>query len=220
MSKIISVPLAALASVAPFMANKDIRYYLCGVQVEVKDGYTLCVATDGHTLAFAKHSIGDNDDQSGETLLLRREDVLFILKNIATTDSLEVEILEGYAIAIRFGGTEIKTMRIDGKYPDWRQASAYGLNGSGIVCVNPEFVARIAKSHKAARKFGAMRGYALGVNLETRGGATPIHASCVDEAESLSIGYVLMPLRDGTPLVNGVLGSILDELKPVSQSED
>ncbi|MGP1664347.1 MAG: hypothetical protein ACTS5I_00225 [Rhodanobacter sp.] len=43
----LTIPTAILAAVAPFMAKKDVRYYLNGAMVETAAGGLRAVATDG-----------------------------------------------------------------------------------------------------------------------------------------------------------------------------
>lgn len=72
----LTIPTAILAGVAPFMAKKDVRYYLNGARIESERGYIRAIATDGHALAVC-------DAPGTETVaacLLPREAVEWALK--------------------------------------------------------------------------------------------------------------------------------------------
>lgn len=188
----ISIPIAALAAVAPFMATRDVRYYLNGVKVEVREDFVFCVGTDGHTLAMAKHECTDNDESAD--LILKREDVVTILKNIAAEEALRVTLNDHANIEIQFGGHQIKSARIDGNFPDWRSVAAIsgGERGQNL-CLSSRFLRRVDDSIKSAKKHGAFTKYA-GVHIETNGTHKPM--TLLARGEGIEVGYVLMPLRD------------------------
>ena len=109
----------ALGLVQFAMAVQDIRYYLNGVLFSV-DGNTLrVVATDGHRLSFASQSL-DGDHGSVEAILPRKT-VLELIKLLADTDD-PVELAIGSNQArFRFGGIEIVSKIVEGKFPDYQK---------------------------------------------------------------------------------------------------
>ena len=107
----------ALGLVQFAMAVQDIRYYLNGVLFSV-DGNTLrVVATDGHRLSFASQAL-DGDHGSVEAILPRKT-VLELIKLLGDTDD-PVELAIGSNQArFRFGGIEIVSKIVEGKFPDY-----------------------------------------------------------------------------------------------------
>src|SRR5690349_5206105 len=109
----------ALGLVQFAMAVQDIRYYLNGVLFSV-DGNTLrVVATDGHRLSFASQSL-DGDHGSVEAILPRKT-VLELIKLLGDNDD-PVELAIGSNQArFRFGGIEIVSKIVEGKFPDYQK---------------------------------------------------------------------------------------------------
>ena len=73
--KILHLRVAAMV-----MAQKDIRYYLNGVQFEVHKGAVLTIATDGHRLIVCRHESSDIDIKGGPLhFFLERDQVQQII---------------------------------------------------------------------------------------------------------------------------------------------
>jgi len=109
----------ALGLVQFAMAVQDIRYYLNGVLFSV-DGSTLrVVATDGHRLSFASQSL--QGDHGTVEAILPRKTVLELIKLLGDTDD-PVELAIGSNQArFRFGGIEIVSKIVEGKFPDYQK---------------------------------------------------------------------------------------------------
>lgn len=184
----VKVPLAALAAVSPFMADNDIRYSLNGIQVTVGREEVTCVGTDGHTLGVARFKF-PNDETA--QFIVKREDVVTILRNIELEDGLHFELGEGYNLGISFGHTAIKTAHIDGKYPDWPKSIKGKEEGRQRAMAQAPYLERISKSWKLCKKYGHFRG--VGAIIDTNGPSYPLHARMSDD--ELTVGIVIMPMR-------------------------
>ena len=101
------------------MAQQDIRYYLNGLLLVASESDLKAVATDGHRLAFASialdHSVAPID------AILPRKTVLELSRLLSDSDD-PVEInLSGNQVMFRFGGIELISRLIDGKFPDFER---------------------------------------------------------------------------------------------------
>ncbi len=108
-----------LALVQYAMAQQDIRYYLNGLLLIVAGDEMRVVATDGHRLAFASESLGE---QSGRIeVILPRKTVLELSRQLADNDeALEIMLMPTQA-RFRFGDIELVSKLIDGKFPDYER---------------------------------------------------------------------------------------------------
>ena len=110
---------AALRLVQFAMAVQDIRYYLNGVLFSV-DGDTLrVVATDGHRLSFASHQL--EGDHGQVEAILPRKTVLELIKLLGDTDEAVSLAIGTNQARFRFGGIEIVSKIVEGKFPDYQK---------------------------------------------------------------------------------------------------
>jgi len=102
------------------MAQQDVRYYLNGMLLEIKDGVVRSVATDGHRLATCE-SESDVDKSTELQVIIPRKAVLELGKLLA--DSAGEVLVEISANHIRFsmGSTIFTSKLIDGKFPDYQR---------------------------------------------------------------------------------------------------
>jgi DNA polymerase III subunit beta len=99
------------------MAQQDIRYYLNGLLMVVEDRKLKLVATDGHRLAYAAMEL--ETDLPHQEVIVPRKTVLELVKLLADNDE-EVRIeLSSTQAAFSFGGVELVSKLIDGKFPDY-----------------------------------------------------------------------------------------------------
>ena len=110
---------AALRLVQFAMAVQDIRYYLNGVLFSV-DGDTLrVVATDGHRLSFASQQL--EGDHGQVEAILPRKTVLELIKLLGDTDEAVSLAIGTNQARFRFGGIEIVSKIVEGKFPDYQK---------------------------------------------------------------------------------------------------
>jgi DNA polymerase-3 subunit beta len=99
------------------MAQQDIRYYLNGLLVLVEDRQLRLVATDGHRLAYAAMGLAGGLPRL--EVILPRKTVLELSKLLADSDD-EVKLeLSPTQAAFSFGGIELVSKLVDGKFPDY-----------------------------------------------------------------------------------------------------
>ncbi len=99
------------------MAHQDVRYYLNGMLLEVKEGKIRTVATDGHRLALSE---ADFDEALELDIILPRKAVLELGRILTDSEeAVQIDISSNHA-RITVGNTSFTTKLIDGKYPDYR----------------------------------------------------------------------------------------------------
>lgn len=99
------------------MAQQDIRYYLNGLLMVVEDAQLKLVATDGHRLAYAAMAL--ESALPRQEVIVPRKTVIELGKLLADSEeSVEVELSTAQA-AFRFGGVELVSKLVDGKFPDY-----------------------------------------------------------------------------------------------------
>ena len=186
----LNLPLTVLAAVAPFMAKKDVRYYLNGAMVESAAGGLRAVATDGHALAVC--------DSPGagpaERLLIPREAVEWALKQKGDAFTLE---WEGFAGTLTTeSGIPMQVALIDGRFPDYQAVIPMLQDDrTELAGFNPEILATIAKASAGLRKAGAAGKY-CSVTLHGNGSNNAIGFELNGLNHGIKLIGVAMPLRD------------------------
>jgi DNA polymerase-3 subunit beta len=108
---------AMLQLVQYAMAQQDIRYYLNGLLLVVDKEVLTMVATDGHRLAYATGTI-DGSPQRMEVIIPRKT-VLELIKLLADVEEQVTMQLTPAQARFVFGGIDIVSKVIDGKFPDY-----------------------------------------------------------------------------------------------------
>jgi DNA polymerase III subunit beta len=107
------------------MAQQDVRYYLNGLLLEVRNGRVRTVATDGHRLALcelADDGLADKDVQ----VIVPRKAVMELGRLLERTDGMvDVEISASH-IKLRIGETTFVSKLIDGRFPDYERVIPRG----------------------------------------------------------------------------------------------
>ena len=122
MESILLKPLYIHALAAHIAPKNDVRHYLNGVRVEVRDGLVFYIATDGRMLAALKHEARPEED--GIEFTIPRADAIKIKrkKNKPFTVANRHEDTHTWRLpdlAQSFG-------TIEGQYPDWRKVLPSG----------------------------------------------------------------------------------------------
>lgn len=116
------------------MANQDVRYFLNGMLIEVKEGTINTVATDGHRLALCKKELNTkiNDFQ----IILPRKGVLELTKLLADlSQNIVIEIGKSN-IMVSFSDLSFSSKLIDGNFPNY--AVAIPKNPTNEIIVDKE----------------------------------------------------------------------------------
>jgi len=101
------------------MAQQDIRYYLNGLMLEIKQGNIQTVASDGHRLALF-HTDLKNQDISMSQAIIPRKAAQEILKLLDSTESdIDIKIAKNH-INFLIGNVELNAKLIDGRFPDFK----------------------------------------------------------------------------------------------------
>jgi len=100
------------------MAQQDIRYYLNGMLVVLRDGKIRVVATDGHRLSYAEANLESNADINLEVIIPRKT-VIELLRLLSDSEEfIKIEIGKSQ-IAFVFNNVSLKSKVVEGKFPDY-----------------------------------------------------------------------------------------------------
>ncbi len=114
------------------MAQQDVRYYLNGLLLEMKDGVLRSVATDGHRLAMSEVSEGVAGDEDFQIIVPRK--AVLELGRMLEDSEREVAIEVGSNnIRIIMGKTIFTSKLIDGKFPDYQKVVPMGTDKQVVV---------------------------------------------------------------------------------------
>ena len=103
------------------MAQQDVRYYLNGLLLELKDGMLWAVATDGHRLAL-------NGIESPVTsadlvqVIVPRKGVIELMRLLANSDQEATVVVGKNHVRVSGAGFVFTSKLIDGKFPDYNKA--------------------------------------------------------------------------------------------------
>ena len=127
----VSVPEATLKDLMDrtgfAMANQDVRYYLNGMLLDLREHTLRCVATDGHRLALAETQI--------ETTVAAPRQVIVPRKGInelrglfeSGEGSVELEFARNH-LRVRRGDVTFTSKLIDGRFPDYEAVIPIGAD--------------------------------------------------------------------------------------------
>ncbi len=109
------------------MAHQDVRYYLNGMLLDLRDHALRCVATDGHRLALAETRI--------DTKIATPRQVIVPRKGIAELQglfeagegSVELEFARNH-MRVRRGDVTFTSKLIDGRFPDYEAVIPIGAD--------------------------------------------------------------------------------------------
>ena len=102
------------------MAHQDVRYYLNGLMLEVKDDLVRAVATDGHRLSLCEAAIECSVTEPLQIIIPRKgiQELTRLLQ--ATDDPVTVEISNNH-IRFAFIEEQVTCKLIDGRFPDYER---------------------------------------------------------------------------------------------------
>lgn len=115
---------ALLKQVEFAMAQQDIRYYLNGLLLEIKEGKLNLVGTDGHRLSFT--STKTNSSISNQEVILPRKTVIELIKLLEDSDDELAIEFSSNQVSFEFAGIKIISKIIDGKFPDYTRVIPVG----------------------------------------------------------------------------------------------
>jgi DNA polymerase-3 subunit beta len=107
------------------MAQQDVRYYLNGMLLELKDGVIRLVATDGHRLAMVMAKFGHEDGETHQAIVPRKG-ILELSRLLADVDG-EVSVAIGANhIQVTAGDVVFTSKLVDGRFPDYERVIPRG----------------------------------------------------------------------------------------------
>ena len=108
------------------MAQQDIRYYLNGLLIEVKEKNINIVGTDGHRLSFT--SLELKLPTKPIQVIVPRKTIVELVKLLKdTNDPLEISFSKNQ-VNFKFNDIDLITKVIDGKFPDYSRVIPEGHN--------------------------------------------------------------------------------------------
>ena len=127
--KISQKELKALLKQVDFaMAQQDIRYYLNGLLIEVKEKNINIVGTDGHRLSFTSTSL-DTPSKEAQVIVPRKTIVELVKLLNDTEDPVEISFSKNQ-VGFKFSDINLITKVIDGKFPDYSRVIPDGHGNS------------------------------------------------------------------------------------------
>lgn len=207
----VSLPEATLKDLigrtAFAMAHQDVRYYLNGLLLDVRDESLRCVATDGHRLALAETKL-DSKIATRRQIIIPRKGVLE-LQGLFESGEGDVELELGKNhIRLRRGGVTFTSKLIDGRFPDYEAVIPIGADKD--VRVGREEL-RFALQRAAILSNEKYRGVKLEVspNKMRIVAHNPEQEEAVEELEvqtsvaDLSVGFNVNYLMDALAALSG-----------------
>jgi len=102
------------------MAQQDVRKYLNGMLIEVRDKMVISVATDGHRLSYCKLDTTNISDKPCQ-IIIPRKGVQELSRLLEDTDSeISVQIGDNH-ISAEFDHLKFTSKLIEGKFPDYER---------------------------------------------------------------------------------------------------
>ena len=138
---------AALSRVSPAMANKDVRFFLNGMLLEISEEHVRVVATDGHRMALHTERPGVSGAKTTR-IIIPRNAVMHIAKMFAKTETLSVS-LNNKQITVEADGCRLTSGLIDGAFPDYARVLPSTCTYSASLSYN-EFVNALKRVRIAA----------------------------------------------------------------------
>ena len=165
---ILTIQHSTIKALLTIAADKDVRYYLLGICVDVRAATdarladVTLVATDGHIMLAHPVPLADVDGviESGQ-YIIPRDALEAVAPMKAGRTALPIKLTirtpaptmdaEGQTVVARpeveiTGATTLRTTPIDGRYPDWRRVLP--RTASGVPApFDGRLIARIAKAY-------------------------------------------------------------------------
>jgi DNA polymerase-3 subunit beta len=116
------------------MALQDVRYYLNGLMLLVEGGELRAVATDGHRLAYACMTFGEDVSLPKQELILPRKTVIELTRLLADSDDPVYIEMTSNQIRFQFANIVLVSKLIDGKFPDYERVIPASLKN--LVTLN------------------------------------------------------------------------------------
>ncbi len=109
------------------MAHQDVRYYLNGMLLDLREHVLRCVATDGHRLALAETKINTQVTTPRQVIVPRKG--INELQGLFEPGegTVELEFARNH-LRVRRGGVTFTSKLIDGRFPDYEAVIPIGAD--------------------------------------------------------------------------------------------
>ncbi|NNC99747.1 MAG: DNA polymerase III subunit beta [Gammaproteobacteria bacterium] len=116
------------------MAQQDVRYFLNGLLIEIRDNEILSVATDGHRLAKTSVAVDDLGVNQFVQSIVPRKAVIEIAKflDAGSKDKVTVKLNASH-IMVHSGEFMFISKLIDGRFPDYEKVIPANLDKHIII---------------------------------------------------------------------------------------
>lgn len=194
----LTVSLSTLRAARTHSADKDVRYYLCGVYLDTQRGKV--VATDGHRMLVA-HARGVMC-KAGAAVIVPNDLLDAALKQFGgeyargkSLGACDVSItIDGAQLSIATPTGHVTGRPLDGQFPDWRRVVPNGedgvLDGAPAV-LNSDYVTDACAAFSIARNISKAKAGIHAVRVLQRGEFPSI--VCDTDPDMV---VIIMPLRD------------------------
>lgn len=109
------------------MAQQDVRYYLNGLLLDLREDSLRCVATDGHRLALCETPLPASP-QTRKQIILPRKGVLELQRLLEGGDrTIELELGRNH-LRVRRADVIFTSKLIDGRFPDYEAVIPIGAD--------------------------------------------------------------------------------------------
>lgn len=155
----LTVRAEIIATLKLFAADKDVRYYLNGINLEIGATESRLVATNGHSLGcFRVECKQPEVDAPLADIIIPNELLKAIKPNglveitigaLETKDNgkgEEVPVSFSRPVTLTYAGMSMSGKTLDGKFPDWRRVIPSKVSGEPAQ-FNPAYVGTLAKAH-------------------------------------------------------------------------
>jgi len=106
------------------MAQQDIRYYLNGLLIEIKEKNINIVGTDGHRLSFTSTTL--KESSKNIQVIVPRKTIVELVKLLSDTDDPINIGFTNNQVNFKFNDIDLITKVIDGKFPDYSRVIPEG----------------------------------------------------------------------------------------------
>ncbi|MEW5893439.1 MAG: DNA polymerase III subunit beta [Pseudomonadota bacterium] len=114
------------------MAVHDIRFYLNGMLMQLKDGQLIVAATDGHRLAIDSARLEQAPAKELDVILPRKA-VVELIKLLGDGDAaVEVQVSPNQVV-VRSDHFELRSKVVDGKFPDYQRVIPTGHDKDFVI---------------------------------------------------------------------------------------
>lgn len=113
----IIIPVSCLKALRLFSAKMDVRFYLCGIDVEVREGELTAVSTDGHRMAIFREKTDVQDCH----FYLPNSIADIVIKNAGALGAVFIADAEKTTFKLfDTVNSELLIGKADHKFPNWR----------------------------------------------------------------------------------------------------